>query len=572
MPRILTPLREAARLAAPYWRSEERWRARALLAAVIGLNLALVGMSVLLSYWNREFFNALEARDAAAFSALLFAWQPTGSGPLPGFVWIAALYILAAVYALYLRQALQIRWRRWITETMLAEWLAGRAYYRLSLTDAGMDNPDQRLAEDARLFVDTTLTLGLGLLRSVVTLLSFLFVLWALSGPATLLGVEIPGYMVWVALLYAAAGTWIAHLIGRPLTRLNVQQQRVEADFRYALVRFRDSAEAIALHRGEAEERAGLSARFAALMENWWRLMTATKRLTFYTAGYTQVAIVFPFVVAAPGFFAGRIPLGGLTQTAQAFGEVQGALSWIVDNYAALAEWRATVARLAGFRTALEAARAADPGPVVRPGAEEALRARGLTLTDPDGRLLLAEGALDLASGERVLVSGPSGAGKSTLFRALAGIWPFGAGRVETPASGEVMFLPQRPYLPLGPLRRVLAYPAPAEAFPDAALREALEAVGLADLAPLLDAEEPWAQRLSGGEQQRLALARALLHRPRWLFLDEASASLDAAQHARLHALLAERLPGAAILAIAHRAPPEGFFTRTLRLEGGRLG
>jgi putative ATP-binding cassette transporter len=572
MPRLFTPLREAARLAAPYWRSEERWRARALLAAVIGLNLALVGMSVLLSYWNREFFNALEARDAAAFSALLFAWQPTESGPMPGFVWIAGLYILAAVYALYLRQALQIRWRRWITETMLAEWLAGRAYYRLSLTDAGADNPDQRLAEDARLFVDSTLALGLGLLRSVVTLLSFLFVLWTLSGPATLLGVEIPGYMVWVALIYAALGTWIAHLIGRPLTRLNFQQQRVEADFRYALVRFRDSAEGIALHRGEAEERAGLSARFAALMENWWRLMAATKRLTFYTAGYAQVAVVFPFVVAAPGFFAGRIPLGGLTQTAQAFGEVQGALSWIVDNYAALAEWRATVARLAGFRAALEAARAADPGPVVITGADEALRARGLTLTRPDGGLLLADGALDLAPGERLLVSGPSGAGKSTLFRALAGIWPFGAGRVEAPASGSVMFLPQRPYLPLGPLRRVLAYPAPPDAFPEATLREALQAVGLADLAPLLDAEEPWAQRLSGGEQQRLALARALLHRPRWLFLDEASASLDAAQHARLHALLAERLPGATILAIAHRDPPEGFFTRSLRLEGGRLG
>jgi putative ATP-binding cassette transporter len=571
MQAVLTPLREAWSLAAPYWRGEERWRARGLLAAVVGLNLGLVAMSVLLSYWNREFFNALEARDAAAFSALLFVWKDTESGPMPGFVWIAALYILVAVYALYLRQALQIRWRRWITHTLLAGWLAERSYYRLSLTQAGADNPGQRLAEDAKLFVDDTLTPGLGLMRSVVTLFSFLFVLWALSGPATVLGVEVPGYMVWIALLYAALGTWIAHLIGRPLTRLNFQQQRVEADFRYALVRFRDSAEGVALHRGEAEEKAALTARFRALTENWWQLMTATKRLTFYTAGYTQVAIVFPFVVAAPAFFAGRIPLGGLTQTAQAFGEVQGALSWIVDNYARLTEWRATVARLSGFRDAIAAARAAEPGPVLAPSPDDAWHARGLTLTVPDGRVLLRDGALDLAAGERVLVTGASGSGKSTLFRALAGIWPFGLGRVAVPAGGEAMFLPQRPYLPLGPLRRVLAYPSAAERFSEAECAEALRAVGLEHLAARLDAEESWGQRLSGGEQQRLALARVLLHRPGWLFLDEATASLDEAQHRSFHALLAERLPGTAVLAIAHREPPPGYFTRTLQLEGGRL-
>jgi putative ATP-binding cassette transporter len=568
---FLIPLREAWSLAAPYWRSEERWRARGLLGAVVGLNLGLVAMSVLLSYWNREFFNALEARDAAAFSALLFTWRETDSGLMPGFVWIATLYILVAVYALYLRQALQIRWRRWITETLLAEWLAERAYYRLSLTSAGADNPDQRLAEDAKLFVDDTLSLGLGLMRSVVTLFSFLFVLWALSGPATILGVEIPGYMVWVALIYAALGTWLAHLIGRPLTRLNFRQQRVEADFRYALVRFRDSAEGVALHRGEAQERAGLFARFQALMDNWWQLMTATKRLTFYTAGYTQVAVVFPFVVAAPAFFAGRIPLGGLTQTAQAFGEVQGALSWIVDNYASLTQWRATVARLSGFRDAVLEARAADPGPVLAPSQEGSLHASGLTLAVPDGRVLLRDGALRLQPGERVLLTGASGSGKSTLFRALAGIWPFGLGRVAIPDADAAMFLPQRPYLPLGPLRRVLAYPGAAESFSDTDLVEALEAVGLDHLAGRLDSEESWGQQLSGGEQQRLALARVLLNRPRWLFLDEATASLDEAQHLAFHALLDERLPGAAILAIAHREPPPGFFTRTLRLEGGRL-
>jgi ABC-type long-subunit fatty acid transport system fused permease/ATPase subunit len=303
-------LREALSLAAPFWRSDERGKAWTLLGVVVALNLALVAMSVLLSFWNREFFNSLEARDAARFQALLFTWAETESGPMPGFAWIAALYITIAVYALYLRQALQIRWRRWITGNLLARWLEGRAYYRLSLEDAGADNPDQRLADDARLFVDDTLTLGLGLMRSVVTLASFLVVLWTLSGAVTVLGITIPGYMVWVAILYAVAGTWLAHRIGRPLVRLNFAQQKVEADFRYALVRFRDSAEGVALHRGEREERATLAERFEALMRNWWAVMVATKRLTFFTAGYAQVATVFPFVVAAPAFFTVRLPGG----------------------------------------------------------------------------------------------------------------------------------------------------------------------------------------------------------------------------------------------------------------------
>ncbi|MBY0338685.1 MAG: ABC transporter ATP-binding protein/permease [Acetobacteraceae bacterium] len=564
-------LREAWSLAAPYWRSDERWRARLLLAVVVALNLALVFMSVLLSYWNREFFNALEARDQGLFTALLFTAADTESGWMPGFAWIAAAYIVIAVYALYLRQALQIRWRAWITEKLLAQWLERRAYYRLSLESLGTDNPDQRLAEDAKLFVDDTLTLGLGLMRSVVTLFSFLFVLWSLSGPATLFGVEIPGYMVWVAILYAVLGTWLAHLIGRRLIPLNFNQQRVEADFRYALVRFRDSAEGVALHRGEAEERAGLTARFRALMDNWWQLMVATKRLTFFTAGYSQVAIVFPFVVAAPAFFAGRIPLGGLTQTATAFAEVQGALSWIVDNYARLTEWRATVARLTGFRDALEAAATADAGVVATPGPPGALTLDGVTLALPGGRVLIEGARAEIRAGDRVLVTGASGSGKSTLFRAIAGIWPFGTGAVRLPDGARALFLPQRPYLPLGTLRRALCYPAAPEAFPDDAIRSALADAGLSHLAPRLDEEDAWAARLSGGEQQRLALARALLNAPDWLFLDEATASLDEDAERRFYETLRERLPGMTVVSIAHRPAVARFHDRRLRVEGGRL-
>ncbi|MBV1798179.1 ABC transporter ATP-binding protein/permease [Siccirubricoccus sp. G192] len=568
-------LHDAWRLAAPYWRSEERGRALLLLGVVVGLNLALVGMSVLLSYWNREFFNSLQEKDAEAFWNLLFWWRQTDSGPMPGFVFVAALYILIAVYALYLRQALQIRWRRWLTREYLDRWLADRAYYRVALTDPGTDNPDQRIAEDLRMFVDDTLTLGLGLMRSTVTLFSFILVLWGLSGPLTVLGIEIPGYMVWVALLYALLGTLFAHLIGRRLIALNFNQQRVEADFRYALVRLRDNAEGIALHAGEADEKRGLFRRFHALVENWWAIMIATKRLTFFTAGYAQVAVVFPFVVAAPAFFAGRIPLGGLTQTANAFAEVQGALSWIVDNYAGLTEWRATVERVTGFEAAILAARAAAAeGTGVRAEAEAGrpdLALEDVTLALPDGRVLIEGAEAEIAPGEAVLIAGPSGSGKSTLFRAIAGIWPFGGGRVALPAGARALFLPQRPYLPLGTLRRALCYPRDASEVPDAEVRAALADAGLAHLEPRLDVEDAWDRRLSGGEQQRVALARALLLKPDWLFLDEATASLDPEAEARFYALLRERLPRATLVSIAHRPAVAQFHDRALRVQAGRL-
>jgi putative ATP-binding cassette transporter len=566
-------LRDAWALARPYWTSEERGRGLALLAAVVALNLSLVGMTVLLTYWQRAFYNALEARDASTFwNLLLFGGASGEGGWLPGFVVVAAIYILVAVYQLYLRQALQIRWRRWLTRHYLERWTSDRAYYRIALTDPGTDNPDQRIAEDIRMFVDDTLSLGLGLMNSVVTLLSFVLVLWSLSGPVEILGITIPGYMVWVALLYALLGSWLAHLIGRPLIRLNFLQQRVEADFRYALVRVRENVEGVALHGGEADERRGLLARFHALMENWWAIMTATKRLTFFTAGYGQVAVVFPIVVAAPGYFAGRIPLGGLIQTSSAFGQVQGALSWFVDNYAALTAWRATVDRLTGFEHAITLARTSPAGVKLdraAPGRELALQE--LTLGLPDGRVLLRDATLEVAPGERVVVTGASGSGKSTLFRTIAGIWPFASGRVSLPAGARTLFLPQRPYLPLGTLRRALCYPVDAAEVPDAEVREALEAVGLGHLERRLDEEDVWDRRLSGGEQQRLAFARALLVKPELLFLDEATASLDPEAERQLYALVREKLPGTTLLSIAHRPAVAEFHDRGLRLSEGRL-
>ncbi|MFZ4407430.1 MAG: ABC transporter ATP-binding protein/permease [Paracraurococcus sp.] len=574
MRRLGSFLRDAWRIAGPFWRSEERWRARLLLGVVVALNLSLVGMSVLLSYWNREFFNSLQEKDAEAFWGLLFWWRQTDSGPMPGFVFVAALYILIAVYQLYLRQALQIRWRGWMTRQVLDRWLADRAYYRIALTDPGTDNPDQRVAEDLRMFVDNTLVLGLGLMRSVVTLFSFILVLWGLSGPATLLGIEIPGYMVWVALAYAVLGTALAHWIGRALIPLNVNQQRVEADFRYALVRLRDNAEGIALYAGEPDEKRGLVTRFQALIDNWWSIMVATKRLTFFTAGYTQVAVVFPFVVAAPAYFTGRIPLGGLTQTAGAFSEVQGALSWFVDNYRDLTEWRATVKRIAGFLDAIDAARgamAAGTGVQTTAEARGDLALDGVTLTLPGGRVLLEGASARIEPGEAVLISGPSGSGKSTLFRAIAGIWPFGAGRVRVPEGASVLFLPQRPYLPLGTLHRAICYPRDTADVPAEAVRAALEDAGLGHLAPRLEEEDAWDRRLSGGEQQRVALARALLLKPDWLFLDEATASLDPEAEARFYGLLKERLPQTTLVSIAHRPAVAQYHQRALRLRDGQL-
>lgn len=571
MRRLGSFLHDAWTLTRPYWVSEERGRGLLLLAAVIVLNLSLVGMTVVLTYWQRAFYNALEAKDAATFWSLLFLGGEADGTWFPGFTVVAIAYILIAVYQLYLRQALQIRWRRWLTKDYLDRWLADRAYYRIALTDPATDNPDQRLADDLRLFVDDTLSLGLGLMNSVVTLFSFILVLWSLSGPLEVFGITIPGYMVWVAILYSVIGTWLAHLIGRPLIRLNFLQQRVEADFRYALVRLRDNVEGVALHQGEADEKRGLLTRFNALTENWWAIMTATKRLTFFTAGFTQVASIFPIVVAAPAYFAGRIPLGGLIQTSSAFGQVQGALSWFVDNYARLTEWRATVERLTGFRRAIEIARAATDGVRATPGTNPAVVLDDVTISLPGGRVLMQGASLRLEKREAVLITGASGSGKSTLFRALAGIWPFGQGTAHIPDGARALFLPQRPYLPLGSLRRAVCYPLDATAVPEDAVREALSAAGLPHLLDRLDEEDAWDRRLSGGEQQRLAIARALLVKPDFLFLDEATASLDPEGEEALYRLVAERLPGTAVLSIAHRPAVAQFHGRRLVVAEGAL-
>ena len=569
MRKIRPFLRDLWALTRPYWTSEDRGPGLVLLVAIVSISLFLVYLNVRLNSWNGDFFNALQDRDAAAFSRLLWDWGL-----------IVLIYVVFGLMRLYFSMWLRIRWRGWLTERFVGRWLEGRAYYRIQLSDRGTDNPDQRIAEDLKLFVDVTLRLTLDLLQQLVTLGSFILILWQLSGSIVLGGVEVPGYMVLVAIAYAIFGTVVTHLIGRRLVGLTFEQQRYEADFRFGLVRFRENAEAVALYRGEADERRGFLAAFAAVARNWRQLMSVQKDIFAVSTFYGLAASIFPLVVAAPRYFSGAIQLGGLTQIAGAFGQVQGALSFFVDAYSDIAQWRAVVERLTGFDRAIDRATRAAPdgvaaggGIALVPGRGPAIALDAVTLALPDGRVLARDIGVSIRPGERVLVTGMSGSGKSTLFRALAGIWPFGDGRIAVPEAARPLFLPQRPYLPIGTLGEALRYPDRGATASDSDLAAALRDVGLGHLVAALGESAHWAQRLSGGEQQRVAIARALVLKPDWLFLDEATAALDEASEARLYTLLGERLPGAAIVSIGHRSALRAFHARELQMAGeaGRL-
>ncbi len=540
-------------LSLPYFRSEQKWKARALLAAIIVLNLAAVYLLVLLNNWNRAFYDALQNKNEPVF------WTQLGR-----FTYLAFAFILIAVYRFYLTQLLELRWRAWMTGHYLQRWLSHHAFYQLELArytgNAGAtpDNPDQRIQEDLNLFTTYTISLTMGLLNAVVTLASFVGILWSLSGGFAFkfdgASYNIPGFMVWMAVLYCVAGSIITHYIGRPQIRLNFLQQRYEADFRHHMVRVREYSESIALDKGEAVERTQLDGRFSSVLSNFLRLIKAQKNLLWFTNFFGQAAVVFPFIVAAPRFFSGAIQLGELMQIASAFGRVQDSLGWFVDNYSSLAAWRATADRLTSFEEDMIAQSLTESATsATNSVATGALDTHDLTLGLPTGAVLLAGVNLRARAGDTVLIKGPSGSGKSTLFRAFAGIWPFATGRVEQPADS--MFIPQRPYFPNGPLRDALAYPVPADQYSDEALRQALHDALLPQLADHLDEADAWGQKLSGGEQQRLAVARVLLKKPKWIFADEATSALDGPAEQKLYEkLLAQvKRAGGAIVSIAHR-------------------
>jgi vitamin B12/bleomycin/antimicrobial peptide transport system ATP-binding/permease protein len=556
-------LRDAWAIIYPYWLSEDRWAASGLLFAVVSLNLGIVYINVLLNKWNNAFYDALQDKDWTIFLHQLVR-----------FSWLAGIFIVFAVYQSYLNQMLQIRWRRWLTDRYLNAWLAHGAYYRMQFVAAEADNPDQRVADDIPLFISSSLNLAIGGMRAIVTLVSFVAILWGLSGPLLIplhhFSFRLPGYLVWAALLYALAGTWLTNWIGHPLVRLNFNQQRYEADFRFNLVRFRENAEGVALYRGEADELRSFARRFASIVGNWWGIMRQQKRLTWLTAGYQQAAIIFPIIVVAPRYFHGQILLGGLMQTASAFGQVQDSLSFIVSSYMDIASWRSVVERLSGFQSALERARMQIAAGAAIHRAEQnacTVNVDDVEIDRPEGQPLIADVNLSLKHGDRILLTGPSGVGKSTLLRAIAGIWPFGHGEIRVPANAGILFLPQKPYLPIATLRNVVSYPKPAGGVDDATLRGALEAVQLPDLASRLDETSHWALHLSPGEQQRIAFARALVHKPDWLFLDEATSAVDETTEAHLYSLLRQRLPTTTLLSVGHRSTLRPFHSRQILIQ-----
>jgi putative ATP-binding cassette transporter len=550
----------------PYWVSEDRWKGRGLLALIIAMNLAVVYINVRINEWSAVFYNSLQNRDVKAFGSSLIT-----------FTVLAFSFILLSVYSYYFRQMLSFRWRQWLTHRYLASWLGDRAFYRIE-RDKLADNPDQRISDDLQALATSTLSLSLDLLSTLVTLGSFVFILWRIAGPLALsLGghaFTIPGYMVWVAALYALAGSLIMRKYGGPLVSVNYQQQRVEADFRFALIRVRENAEQIALYDGSATESRAARDIFARIRDNWDLVMKYTRRTNFVSAIYGQIAIIFPLAVAAPRYFAGAFTFGVLMQIARAFGTVSDSFSWFINSYTSLASWLATVNRLREFKRVVgdqhfaEAnSPATEHGGINRHLSDiEALQISDLRLALPNGTALSSVGSHTIRPGSRWLVRGPSGAGKSTLLRALAGLWPFGDGLIDIPVNARMMFVPQESYIPIGTLKAALCYPSEADTFPDDACRDALRAARLNEYADQLEHSDHWSRRLSPGEQQRLAAARVLLQKPDYLFLDEATSALDADNERSLYEAITAQLPGTAVISVAHRTEVEAFHSEVITL------
>ena len=535
--------------------SPEGWSAWPILAAIIGLDMANVYLNVRLNVANGVVFNALQQNDSAAF------FHAFGS--------IIALILTVLVNVLlrsFMVQTLQLRWRRWLTDRYITHWLADRVFYRMRFSGQ-VDNPDQRIAEDVRLFIDHTVSMALGLLFTLAMLGSFSVILWNLAGSITLsiggLALSIPGYMCWVAVLYSGAGSVIAHLVGRPLIHLNNRQHGVEADFRFSLVRLREEAEGIALYGGEEHERGIALSRFQAVYDNVKRLIRRNCQFLTFQLFVGQFANFFPLLVAAPRFFSGAITLGVLTQITSAFWQVNASLSWFINNYSFFAEWRAAVDRLTEFgRTMAREAQQEGVGARLEAAAQQTIDLEDVGAALPDGTPLIAPVTLRLHPREAVLLKGPSGCGKSTLFRILAGLWPFATGCIRLPAGMRTLFLPQRPYMPIGTLREALWFPARPALDKDADARRILATVDLAALGTRLDEIAHWTQVLSLGEQQRLALARAFLLKPDWLFLDEATSALEEDQEARLYRRLADALEHTTLVSIGHRRSLEAYHDR----------
>lgn len=554
-------LQQVWSLTKSYWQSEEKRKAFYLLGTILTLTFAHVYVLVLLNRWNNAFYTALQNYETdRIFSELL------------NFSWLAAIYIIVAVYAFYLQQILALNWRRWLTDAYLDEWLKGKTYYSMQMFGAATDNPDQRISEDVKLFVEMTLQFSIGLLKAFSTLVSFVVILWQLSGPFefSVSGHQysLPGYLVWVALAYSVIGTWLTHKVGRKLVGLNFIQQRFEADFRFSMMRLRENAESVAFYDGEKQEGTVFKKRFRLLLDNFWKIVQKQKQLVWLNSGYSQIAIIFPFVVCIPRYLSKQITLGGLMQIATAFGRVQESLSYFVDMYSALAQWQAVVDRLVGFGLHMREVEKVRPSLALdRMEADfDGVRIVAMEIGLPNGEVLLKDLNFELKPGRNVLVKGTSGSGKSTLLRAIAGIWPYAAGKAELPERERIMFIPQKPYLPLGTLRDALLYPG-KRMKDDEELKALMRLCSIESLADSLDVEADWSHVLSIGEQQRLAFVRTMIYEPEWLFLDEATSALDEATEENMYSMLRERLKKTTVVSVGHRSTLNKFHLLEIRLD-----
>lgn len=569
-------LRRFLRLTGPFFtQSSERWQARLLVVGVLALTLFQIGIQIRINIWNRDFFDALQYHNWAAFLRQMIIFAVLGSVSMG-----------VAVYQVYVKQLLQLRWRRWLTAQLTSGWLEGGRHYQLNFVGEGVENPDQRIAENIRGATEMAVEFAIGIVNALLTLLSFIGILWSLSGILRFtiadFDVAIPGYMVGAAIFYAAVGSALTYWVGRPIVPANVRQNAAEADFRFALMRLRENSESIALIGGEPDEQKALAKNFGIVMAASLALMQAKRRLMWMTNGYAMLGIIYPTLVASPRYFTGEISLGGLMQITAAFGQVQTSLTWFVDNFPLIAEWRSHVSRVLELddmlRTTIEST--TESGDVTRislleesyPEGEEAVAFEDLQITLADGNVVIAETNAKIARGEKVLIMGESGSGKSTLMRAASGLWPWGSGSIRLPERSKIMFMPQRPYLPLGTLRAAIAYPAAARRFKRKAVEAALKRVGLAHLIERMDESERWDRLLSGGEQQRVAFARALLHKPDWIFMDEATAALDDDNQNAMMGIFRDELRWTTLVSVGHRPGLDAFHDRTLHLVKTKTG
>lgn len=558
-------------LITPYWNSEEKKSARLYLAAIITLTIAAVYMTLLLNEWFNSFYSALQNYDSGAVYRGLLR-----------FTGLAFAHIAFAVYSYYLQQRLALRWRKWMTKNYLAKWAGQQMYYRLEMFSQGTaDNPDQRISEDINLFTARTLSFMSGLLRSATTIVCFIFVLWNLSEVLSFSAagqeIHIYGYLVWTALAYSVFGTWITHKVGHRLVSLNYLQQKLEADFRFSMVRLRETAESVAFYNGAAKEESFLSNRFMTLLRNTLFIIKKQKQLSWLTNSYAQIAIIFPFVVAVPRYLSQNISLGGLMQIANCFGKVQDAMSYFVDVYASLAEWQSCAERLLSFDkhiAAIEKETEEKSGSLVREETHDRLRLADVTISVPAmdenkrTREIISSASCTIKSGEHVILKGPSGSGKSTLLRTLAGFWPYVKGHISMPAPSEMMFIPQKPYIPMGTSAEAASYPL--ETADEEILSPLLVECGLSHLMEKPDTEADWSHILSLGEQQKLAFVRVFLRKPKWVFLDEATSAMDEETEEKMYRLLTA-LPGTTVISIGHRSTLDKWHNRVLRIENGKL-